>query len=411
MLSPMDVQVDEPGALAGLRVVDLSSTFMGPYCTRLLSQWGASVIKVEPPQGDVIRGIGDVHGLGLGPIFVHTNTGKRSICLDLKEPGGRTVLDRLIVESDVLVHNMRDRALRNLRLTGAEVLKTNPRIIYCGFRGYGANGPYANRPAYDDVIQAASGLARLEGGSGEPRYARHAVADKIVGVYGAAAVLAALAGRGISDSGRAIEVPMFETMSAFMLLDQQGGLIADPPDGPSGYPRTSSPYRRPYRTADGFLAVMLYTDAQWHSFLGLVGKSKLADDPRLKDIRSRTENIDVLYKLVESELPMRSTSSWLETLEASGIPCGPVMAIDDLFSDPHLVQSQFFRAFEHPVLGLLRLPRSPVPVGAENLQPAPTLGQHTTEILEELGYRPEEASRLTALSADRMAISVTGDTN
>ena len=166
-MSPIPFYDDGPGALEGLRVLDLSSTFMGPYCTRLLSQWGASVIQVEPPQGDVIRGVGDVHGVGLGPIFVHTNTGKRSMCLDLKESGARSVLNRLIVESDVLVHNMRDRALRKLRLTADEVLRTNRRIIYCGFRGYGSKGPYADRPAYDDVIQAASGLTRVEGGSGD----------------------------------------------------------------------------------------------------------------------------------------------------------------------------------------------------------------------------------------------------
>jgi crotonobetainyl-CoA:carnitine CoA-transferase CaiB-like acyl-CoA transferase len=376
-------------ALAGLRVVDLSSTFMGPYCTLLLAQWGADVIKVEPPAGDVVRYIGDHRGTGMGPVFLNTNRGKRSVVLDLTADGDREALDRLIESCDVLVHSMRPRAATRAGLTAETVLARNPRCVLLAFRGFGADGPAENDPAYDDVIQARSGLAALQGaGCGEPAYVRSAIADKVVGVFGAAALLAALHERDSTGSGRAIDVPMLETMASFMLLEQQGGLVFDPPAGPSGYARTSSPYRRPYRTKDGSIAVMIYTDAQWATFFDLVGRPEVAEDPRFRTITERTLHIDELYAIVEAAMGERTSAQWLHELGTSGIPVGPVNSIDDLLSDPHLVATGFFHRVSHPSEGGLVLPTVPGPTGdapPDASWHAPLLGAHTAEVLADLG--------------------------
>jgi crotonobetainyl-CoA:carnitine CoA-transferase CaiB-like acyl-CoA transferase len=382
-------------ALAGLRVVDLSSTFMGPYCTLLLAQWGADVIKVEPPTGDVVRHIGDRRRTGMGPVFLNTNRGKRSLVLDLKDDSGRTALNRLIDSCDVLVHTMRPQAATRAGLTAEAVLARNPRCVLLAFRGFGAGGPAENDPAYDDVIQARSGLAALQGGGcGEPAYVRSAIADKIVGVYGAAALLATLHERDSTGRGRAIEIPMLETVVSFTLLEQQGGLVFDPPAGPSGYARTSSPYRRPYRTKDGSIAVMIYTDAQWATFFHLVGRPEAAEDPRFRTITERTLHIDELYGMVEAAMGERTSAEWLHELASSGIPVSPVNSIDDLFSDPHLRATGFFRRVSHPSEGDLVLPTMPGPTGdapPDASWHAPLLGADTAEVLAGLdidgGYR------------------------
>ncbi|WP_085874786.1 MULTISPECIES: CaiB/BaiF CoA transferase family protein [unclassified Nocardioides] len=384
--------------LEGIRVVDMSTTFTGPYCTMLLAQWGADVVKVEAPGGDVVRYIGDVRQHGMGPVFLNVNQGKRGMALDVKRPGGVEVLHRLIAGADVFVHNMRPPAAQRLGLGREAVLAANPRLVYCAIRGYGAGGTYSDRPAYDDVIQAGSGMAAVQGGTGQPEYVRHAAADKTVGLMAAASTLAALHGRAVSGEGCAIEVPMFETMTNFMLLEQQGGLAFDPPDGPPGYPRTESPHRRPARTRDGFLAVMVYTDAQWRSFFAAIGQKHLADDPRYRTIRERTLHIDELYALVNEHMKTRTTAEWSTILDEYGIPSGPVNTIPELFEDPHLVETGFFEVVEHPSEGSLRLPRHPVPIGddAPAVRPAPLLGQHTLEVARELGLTEAEIDELVA---------------
>ncbi|MFJ8929851.1 CaiB/BaiF CoA transferase family protein [Streptomyces sp. NPDC102364] len=394
--------------LHGVRVVDITSTLMGPYCTLLLAQWGADVIKVEPPAGDVVRYIGDTRGNGMGPAFLNTNRGKRSVALDLKAPGAAPVLAALVDSADVLVHNLRPAAARRLGLTAESALERNPRLVHCAFRGFAAGGPDSDRPAYDDVIQAAGGVAALQGGDGGAEYVRQAAADKTVGVYGAAAVLAALHGRQATGRGRAVEVPMLETMASFTLLEQQGGRVFDPPTGPTGYARTSSPHRRPCRTKDGQLAVMIYTDAQWRAFFAAIGRPALADDPRFRTITERTEHIDTLYSMVNAELLQRTTAEWQAEFDARDIPATRVNTLDDLFTDPHLSATGFFERTEHPTEGPLLLGRPPVrmtePAAAGEpsatcsdegpLRPAPHLGEHTREVLAELGLPGTEAAAL-----------------
>jgi crotonobetainyl-CoA:carnitine CoA-transferase CaiB-like acyl-CoA transferase len=365
----------------------------------LLGQWGADVIKVEHPSGDILRYVGDRLGNGLGPVFINANQGKRSISLDLKATESRPLLAALIENADVFVHNMRQSGAERLGLAAADVTALNPAIIYCHFRGYGRGGMYADLPAYDDVIQGAVGMAAVQGGRGNPpEYVRHAAADKTTGLMGAAAVLAALIGRGNSSVGRAIEVPMYETMASFMLLDGQGDWVYDPPRGPAGYARTDSPSRRPFRTKDGYIAVMIYTDSQWAAFFATIGKAQLAQLPRFRTIRDRTIHTDELYELVSAEMQACTTDEWLAIFQGINVAAGPIRTIEDLFSDPHLDVTRFFVSMDDPHGGLLRIARSPVRMGSADAEPkpAPVLGQHSREILLDAGICAEDIDALIA---------------
>jgi crotonobetainyl-CoA:carnitine CoA-transferase CaiB-like acyl-CoA transferase len=390
--------VTEGGPLAGIRVADLTTTVMGPYCTLLLAQLGADVIKVEPPGGDLIRWADDRHGDGFSPLFLNANRGKRSIVLDLKDPAGFEVLTRLAARADVVVHNMRPRAAARLGLSYAAIAAANPRCVYCELHGFGAGGPYQDKPAYDDVIQAISGLASVQGGDGPPAYVRSLIADKVAGLMALSAILAALHDRERTGTGQAVEVPMFETMASFLLIDQQGGWVFDPPQGPSGYVRTSSPHRRPYRTSDGYLAVMAYTDAQWQAFFTIIGQPGLSEDPRYQTITERTRHIDELYALVGEELARRATADWLAALDAAHIPAVPVWTVPDLFGDPQVAAVGLLEPVQHPTQGPLRQARLPARFSARPpapVVPAPGLGEHAAQVLAELGYSPEEVTSLT----------------
>ena len=380
------------GPLADLTVLDLTSTFLGPYCAVLLAQMGARVIKVEPPEGDIIRYVADERHSGLGPAFLNFNRGKESVVLDLVSEAGRTALDLLIDTADVVLHNMRPGAMRKLRIDPGTVLARNPRVVYCHAVGYGSGGPYRDEPAYDDVVQGASGLAAVQGGGGEPEYVRTQVVDKTVGVMALAAILAALHERSVSGQGQAVEVPMFESMATFLLMEQQGQRVYRGRSGGTGYARTASPYRKPYRSADGTISVLLYTDGQWRTFFRLIGRADLADDPELSGIRGRTRRIDELYALVEDELAKRTTAEWLEVLRAHHIPSMPVNSIEDLFTDEHLAAVGLFEDVDHPSEGALvqaRLPWTFSRSGAPSLPGAPSLGQHTEQALTAAGLEAE----------------------
>ena len=376
------------GPLADLTVLDLTSTFLGPYCAVLLAQLGARVIKVEPPEGDIIRYVADERHSGLGPAFLNFNRGKESVVLDLVSEAGRAALDLLIDGADVVLHNMRPGAMRKLRIDPGTVLARNPRVVYCHAVGYGSGGPYRDEPAYDDVVQGVSGLAAVQGGGGEPEYVRTQVVDKTVGVMALAAILAALHERSVSGQGQAVEVPMFESMATFLLMEQQGQRVYEGRTGGTGYARTASPYRKPYRSADGMIAVLLYTDGQWRTFFRLIGRDDLAEDPELSSIRGRTKRIDELYSLVEDELAKRRTAEWLALLRAHNIPSMPVNSIEDLFADEHLAAVDLFERVEHPTEGPLvhaRLPWTFARSGAPSLPGAPALGAHTEPVLAAAG--------------------------
>lgn len=396
------------GPLSGLRVVDLTSTLLAPYCTMNLGDLGAEVVKVEPPAGDVTRHLGTAKNPDMASGFLAVNRGKQSVVLDLKRPAGVEAFRRLIAESDVFVHNLREDAIGRLGLSYEDLREVNPSLIYCTATGFGSDGPYAGRPAYDDIIQATSGLAALQGevtGS-DPTYVGTVLVDKAVGLATTIAVLAAIVHRERTGEGQRVEVPMFETMVPFLLLEHLGGHSFEPPIGPARYSRMTTPNRRPYRTSDGFLAVVVYTDKHWERFLSYVGRSELLEDERYATPADRSTNIDGLYAVVAEELERRTTGEWLEIMAELDIPAAEVNTIEDLFDDPHLAATRVFRTVEHPTEGTVRWMHPSFRFSGTPLEPgalAPTLGQHGRDVLARLGYAPEEVD---ALQAD----GVLGDT-
>lgn len=372
------------GPLHGIKVVDLTTVIMGPSATQILGDLGADVLKIESPQGDSMRYVGPMRNPGMGPLFLEANRNKRSVVLDLKQPGDMQLLTKLIAEADVFASNVRPHALVRLGLDYDAAAKLNPAIIYCTMCGYGQSGPYAAAAVYDDLMQAASGISGLfERIDGKPRYAPINLCDRIVGLNAALAIQAALYHRLLTGEGQQIEVPMFETMADFVLSDHIGGRAFVPPLGDTGYPRLLSRFRGPYPTADGALAVVVYTDAQWHRFAAVIGQPGLLDDdPRFIDLQTRTIHVEAAGQLLAQHLLTRTTVEWLNLLQAADIPCSPVNSIDDLFDDPHLRAVNFFSEADHPTEGKLMVARSPIlfsktPLEIRRL--APTLGQHTQE--------------------------------
>ncbi|MFL5368998.1 MAG: CaiB/BaiF CoA transferase family protein [Myxococcales bacterium] len=385
------------GPLAGVRVVDLTTVIMGPYATQILADYGADVVKVEPPEGDIMRGAGPMKGPGMGHIHLQMGRNKRSVVLDVKKEGGRRALLRICEKADVFVHNVRLAAMRRLRLSDVEVRAANPRLVYVSLVGYGSDGPYAGKPAYDDLIQGICGLPALIGReTGEPAFVPVNVADRIVGVNAVHAVLAALLLRERTGRGQTVELPMFETLAQFVLGDHMGGRTFDPPLGPPGYVRLL--HRQPYQTRDGWLCVLVYTDKQWQTFFRLIGRSEeLASDPRLATYAGRAKNYDAAYGRLAEIFPTRTTAEWLELLEPNDIPCVRVNDLDDLIDDEHLAAVGFFRMVDHPTEGRVRVAGIPSRWDGASLQitrPAPRLGEHSVEVLREAGLDTAEIEAL-----------------
>lgn len=378
------------GPLAGIRVLDLTTVQMGPWCTRIMSDFGADVIKVEAPGGDSSRYTGVPKHRGMSGTFQHNGRGKRSIALDLKQTEARDALLRLVPGADAFVSNIRQAALARLGLDYDSVRQSNPGIVYLSMVGYGSGGRYAGRPAYDDLIQAASAIPMLlQRSTGQPRFIPMAAIDRIVGGAAANALLAGLLAKARTGVGQMIEVPMFETMAQFVLSEHMQGQTFDPPTSPAGYPRTLSPHRRPYATKDGFLAALPYNDGHWKRFFEAIGKGHLLEnDPRFADIAARTAHIDELYEMVGDELQHRTTDEWLKLLQDNDIPCMRPHTLESLMQDPHLQDVGFFSWEEHPSEGRIRTMREPS-TWTETAPPtgkfAPRLGQHTREVLAEAG--------------------------
>lgn len=392
------------GALAGVRVLDLTTVVMGPYATQLLGDLGADIIKIEPPAGDVLRYVAAARHRGMGANFLNYNRNKRSLVLDLKQSGGRDALMRLARGADVLLHNMRPAAMARLGLGPAEVTAVNPRLVYVAGFGYGENGRYAGRPAYDDLIQGASGLAAMvaQAVDGTPRYVPATLADRTVGLHVLSAVLAALFARERTGKGQAIEIPMFETFAEFVLADHLGGLTFDPPVGGPGYGRLLSPDRRPYATKDGYICALVYNDKQWRRFFAAIGRPELADDPRFADQTRRDAHIDDVYAFLAETLRGRTTAEWLALLDKADIPAMPLHSVASLLDDPHLVDAGVLGWAQHPSEGRVRVLQPPgtwshTPPEVRRL--APRLGEHSVEVLREAGFAPAEIEALLASGA------------
>ena len=398
-----------PLPLAGLRVLDLTAVLMGPVATQVLGEMGADVIKIEAPDGDMVRLIGPVRNAGMGPVFLNANRNKRSAALDLKNADAKAALLELVKSADVFIYNVRPQAIARLGLGYEALAAINPRLVYVGVFGYAQDGPYAAKPAYDDLIQGASGLASLfqmRDGSA-PAYVPNALADRITGLTAVNALLAALLEREKSGLGQRVDVPMFETMVNFTLGDHMGGLSFAPALDAGGYARQLAPGRRPYRTQDGFVSALIYTDKQWRSFYQLLGReAEFAHDERLKSLATRTVHVHALYAEVEAILATRSTAEWLDVLNQADIPAMPVHDLQSLLSDPHLQATGHFQAEHHPSEGELlalrpaaRWSRTPI----ANTRPAPRLGEHTREVLAEAGLSASAIDALIVQGAAKAA--------
>ena len=375
-----------PGALQDLRVLDMTSIGMGPMATQLLADMGADVIKIESAGGDVFRHVTPQRHPGMSHAYLNLNRNKRSVVIDAKSAAGRQDLQALLETADVFVSSMRAPAMRKLGLDYASLEPQFPKLIYCACYGYSEDGPYAGRPAIDDTIQAASGLAWLQGGAGAspPRYVNSVVADKVVALYVANAIACALYARERTGLGQAIEVPMFECMVAFLAPENLSGLTFVPPEGPAGYARLLNEYRRPFRTKDSYMSVVPYTDAQWRNFFSLANRPDMADDLRYRTLTARSGHFPELYRFVEEVLAERTTQQWSQALAEADIPFACVNSMADLLEDPHLVATGFWKEFDHPTEG--RLMQAGIPVRfsrtpAEVRRHAPALGEHTAEVL------------------------------
>jgi crotonobetainyl-CoA:carnitine CoA-transferase CaiB-like acyl-CoA transferase len=381
-----DDPIPATGPLRGIRVLDLTTVVMGPSATQLLGDLGADVVKIETSTGDTMRWIGPWRHAGMGPMFLYGNRNKRSVVLDLKTPEGKAAALALAQRADVLVSNVRPDGLRRLGLDYATVRITNPNIIYCAAVGYGSGGPDAGKAVYDDLMQAASGIADLFGRvDGAPRYAPLNICDRVVGLYVANAITAALLYRTNTGEGQSIEVPMLETMAQFVLADHIGGGAFVPPEGEMGYRRLLSRTRGPYRTQDGYLAIVVYTDRQWRAFSQLIGQASLLDtDDRFHSQETRTRFAQDIGAFLTQQLSGRTTAAWLAALHAIDIPACPVNSIEALFADPHLSAVGFFSEADHPTEGRVTVSRFPATFSASPAsirRLAPNLGEHNAEVL------------------------------
>jgi crotonobetainyl-CoA:carnitine CoA-transferase CaiB-like acyl-CoA transferase len=369
----------------------------------MLGDLGADVIKVEGPEGDTTRHTGPCKNDGMAALFMGVNRNKRSIMLDLKQESARGALLRLIDGADVFIHSVRPAKLRKLHLDPATLLARNPRLVYAGVHGWREDGPYGGRPAYDDIIQGMCGFASLmDRLTGEPRYAPTILADKTCGIVASQAVLAALLHRERTGQGQFVEIPMFETMVGYLMVEHLYGRAFVPPEGRTGYSRVLAPWRRPYATANGHICMMAYTDPQWRRFWAAIGKPEMMGDPRFASLATRSRHIDEVYRLAGEELAARPSAEWLELFDRLEIPAGPVQSMDEVMEDRHLATIGFFRQEMHPTEGELVMPDLPVryavtPGGIHRLQPR--FGEHGEEILREAGMSVEEIGALAATGA------------
>ena len=392
---------DQLSPLSGIRVVDLTSVLLGPYCTQILGDLGADVIKVEPPQGDLIRWGGkSPNKKGMGPIFMNVNRNKRSICLDLKRDDAKKVLRDLVQTADVFIHNIRAAGMERLGFWYDQVLEIKPDILYVHCSGYGAGGKYEGRQAYDDLVQAATGTATLLSrfdGNDEPRYLPTLLADKSTGLHAAYATLAGLIHKLRTGEGQFVEVPMMESFTSFVMTEHLFGSTFVPPTGPIGYRRVLNPNRRPYRTKDGHLGIVPYSDAQWEEFFRLGGRPNVFQDPRFSTFEERTKHIQELYALIEEVAETKTTDEWLALLGEANIPAMKVTDLNDMLEDAHLQSVGFFQEKDHHTEGAYLSMKHPVTFEKSKTDVRhhpPVLGENGLEILQELGYSKQDAENL-----------------
>jgi crotonobetainyl-CoA:carnitine CoA-transferase CaiB-like acyl-CoA transferase len=396
--------------LKGVRVLDLTSVVVGPVCTWRLGQYGAEIVKVESPEGDLMRGLGGLSPTGQhSGAYLHFNRGKRNICLDLKQPGAREAVARLVESADVIVANMRPQALARLGLDAATVRAKHPDKIHCLITGYGTDGPYAGRPTYDSVVQAVTGMAGLMlARDGEPAYVPMLICDHVAGEIAAGTILAALLERKASGSGCSLEVPMFETMAAFVLQEHLAQHSFDPPVGPPGDLRLLSPHNKPVKTADGWISFTINTDPQVRAFLKATDREHLLGDARFTSVAGRAKHVAEWFEIRGAALSGRTTAQWLEVLLAADIAAQPCHTLDTLPHDPHLEAVGLISYEDHPTEGRTAAIRASIRIDDETLprrEPAQPRGADTRTLLCELGYAPAAVEALMASGAAQATTS------
>jgi crotonobetainyl-CoA:carnitine CoA-transferase CaiB-like acyl-CoA transferase len=393
------------GPLDGIRVLDLTSVVMGPYASSVLADYGADVIKIEPPEGDVMRKSGPMRNPGMGHFFLAINRNKRSVVLDLKKAEGLAVLLRMVANVDVLVYNIRPQTMERLGL-GYEALQAiNPGLVYAGAYGFSQKGAYAARPAYDDLIQGMVGIPWLsrEAGAETPRYAPMVLVDRMAGLQLCSAVTSALVYRARTGHGQRVDVPMFEGMLSVVLGEHLAGHQFIPPVGPTGYQRSLAHDRRPYQTSDGYICTLVYNDKHWRSFFDAIGRPEVFEgDPRFGSQNLRLENIDFVYGYLSTILKTGSTEHWLALFEKADLPAARMYSIDDILADAHVQSTGFVRKIDHPTQG--ELFATAIPTEWSRSQPqerlhAPDLGENTLAVLAEFGYGEAEVAQLVACGA------------
>ncbi|HSF20958.1 MAG TPA: CoA transferase, partial [Burkholderiales bacterium] len=389
------------GPLEGVRIIDLTSVVVGPLATQILADHGAEVVKVESRSGDLVRVMnGQSVTPGMGAKFLHLNRNKRSIVLDLKQPAGHEALLRLLKRADVMLWNNRPRSMARLKLSYGDVRAVNPKIIYCGLFGFGQDGRYRDKPAYDTIIQGSGGMAALnERASGEPRYVPMVVADKAVGLIAVQMIVMALYGRTRTGQGCSIEIPMFENLVKFVLEEHMYLKTFVPPLGETGDPRLLDPGNRPIPTKDGHICISANTDEQAFAFFEAIGRPELRSDSRFNSVAARYRNVAEYFRLRVEALKQKTTAEWLRLLESGDVPAMPYHTLDSLIEDPHLKDIGFFELKDHPTEGKtnnMRLPNNWSTGTRREWTPAPKLGQHSVEILREAGY---DAAAIEAMVA------------
>ena len=388
--------------LQGIRIVDASVVVMGPYASQWLADLGAEVIKVESPEGDSTRYTGPGHENGMSALFLGVNRNKKSVVIDLKNPEGPAALRQLIATADVFMHSMRPQKLGAVGLDPEALLAAFPKLVFAGLHGFTASGPYGGKPAYDDIIQGLSGSAALmEQQSGVARYFPCIAADKTSGLVAAMAIMAGLMKRQATGVGGMVEVPMFETMVAFNLVENFYGEHFEPPLSAPGYPRVLADWRRPYRTSDGYVCMMPYTNAHWQKFFQGVGQPELASDARFTSMPARTQHIEALYEITGHIVAQHDTAHWLALCERLEIPAARMNTLADLKTDPHLQATQFFAGLDDPAMGALRFPGVPVLFDGERppVNSVPRLGEHTHDVFAQAGVSADTVSAWVASGA------------
>ncbi|SFT00360.1 CaiB/BaiF CoA transferase family protein [Saccharopolyspora flava] len=396
-----------PGALAGLRVIDLTTVIMGPFATATLADLGADVVKVESLDGDMTRSIGARRHEGMSALTLNLQRNKRSIAVDLNTEDGRTVLDDLVRSADVLVTNLRPRSREKLGITFERLSQINPGLILCTAQAYGSETASRDNPAYDDIVQAASGAAKLsELIDGEPRYAPYVIADKVVGLYIVIAVLSAAMTKRKTGVGQAVDVPMVDSMIAFNLVEHFAGRTFTPAEGDFGWARVLTPERVPHQTADGWICILPYSSKNWDDFFTAAGRQDLVGNPRYATVNARHRHMGELLTAVREVASERTTDEWLALCELHGIPASDLLDLGKAAENPYVLGQELITKREHPTEGEYYATRTPFAMSRTPValhRHAPLLGENTVELLTGLGYTEDDIRALVDVGVVKTA--------